>query len=69
MHAAVVEVTNKFKTQATAVFFPEPSRMDKHMRMYTKPGTHVAHMSWLPLFLLPHILGLDGYLQHFFVFQ
>jgi hypothetical protein len=38
MHAAVVEVTNKFKTQATAVFFPEPSRMDKHMRMYAKPG-------------------------------
>lgn len=42
MHAAVVEVTNKFKTQATAVFFPEPSRMDKHMRMYTKPGAHLS---------------------------
>lgn len=41
MHAAVVEVTNRFKTQATAVFFPEPSRMEKHMRMYTKPGMHM----------------------------
>jgi hypothetical protein len=49
MHAAVAEVTNKFKTQVTAVFFPEPARMDKHMRMYQRPGARLQGAQTLML--------------------
>lgn len=38
MHAAVAEVTNRFRTEVTAFFFPDPSRMEKHMKMYQKQG-------------------------------